>query len=256
MSIWLTLAWSSSALGQSDSKSNKVILSEDPWPPYIMGVAGHPPSGGIAVDILQRVFDNLGVTLEMNLYPWARSLEMVKQGREDGHMLLVRSLEWDQYMTYSVPLVDDRFLLWTRKEDGSPIQWQQFSDLKPYKIAITENYSYGREFTQAVDEHQLTIFDAVSDELNFKLLLGKRFDAFICLESVANTIFASNPNFKAQFVASAKPIAELPLIMALAKNSPAVALLPKINQQIMQMKASGEISRIIGKYQMTDDSQR
>lgn len=230
------------------SKPEKVVLSEDPWPPYIIGVEGRAPTGGIAIEILQRVFDNLGVNLEMNLYPWTRSLRLVKQGQEDGHILLVSSKAWDEYMRYSIPFIDDRFLLWTRKSDGPRVEWQSFAELKPYTIAITNNYSYGSDFEQAIAEHGLKILGSESDELNFKLLLGRRFDAFVCLESVAMALFKTNPQFKGKFVAASKPIAQLALTMSFAKNSPAVKLLPQINQQLEAMKASGEIEQIINKY--------
>jgi len=225
----------------------KVVLSEDPWPPYILGEEGFSATGGSVVDILNIVFSNLDIDLEMNLYPWTRSLRLVKGGQEDGHMLLIKTPEWDQYMVYSIPFIEDRYLLWTRTSDG-PIEWQTYDDLKPFFIALTENYSYTEGVERAIKAHKLNVTYARSDEINFRLLSGGRVDAFICLESVALSLFKKNPEFKKRFVASDNAIAELALMMSLNKNSAASKLMPAINQQLEMLKNSGEIQKIIKQY--------
>lgn len=238
----------SGLLAAQTATVEKVTLSEDPWPPYILGEEGRAPTGGIAVDVLKRVFKNLSITLEMQLYPWQRSLYLVREGREDGHMLLVKSPSWDQYMVYSVPFIDDRFLLWSKKTEPVALGWQSFAELVPYSIGITHHYSYGEQFEQARAQLPLSLSGAKTDELNFKLLLGGRIDAFICLEKVANAIFQRNPSLHNRFVAAEKPIETLSLYMSLHKDSAAVKLMPLINQQLTELKHSGEIEKIIKNY--------
>jgi len=228
---------------------NTVILSEDPWPPYIIGEEGSEATSGIAVDILRQVFSRLEVPLLMKLYPWSRSLRLVKQGTEDGHMLLLRSAQWDKYMIYSTEFIEDRLLLWTLKGAQHEINWQKFKDLQPYAIGITGNYSYGAAFNRAVAMHKLNIYSAVSDELNFKLLKAGRFDAFVCLESVALALFKRHRYLENTFIAAPKPIAQLSLTMAFNRQSPAVSLLPQINEQLKIMEQQGEIASIIARYQ-------
>ncbi len=226
----------------------RVILSEDPWPPYILGEEGQSATGGIAVDILEQVFLSLGVQLEMRLYPWRRSLKLVKNGIEDGHLLITHAPRWDKYLIYSNPFIVDRFLLWSLKKGGAAIKWQNFEDLKSYRIAITNSYAYGEEFDKEIIDNSLKIFRAATDELNFKLLLAGRHDAFVCLDTVAKSLFKNNPNFAGQFVSSDKPIAQSPLYMALSKQSPAAALMPEINLLLKKMADSGQIKSIISQY--------
>jgi len=229
-------------------KPTTVTLSSDPWPPYILGREGGAATHGIAVDILKYIFKKMNVELKLKLYPWARSIHVVKQGQHDGHILLTRSVQRSEYLVFSEPLFKMRALLWTRKKQDERISWQSFADLAPYSIALTHMYHYGEPFLAAIEQHQLRVVKASSDELNFKLLQGGRIDAFVCVETVARALFEQNKNFENRFVAADKPISEMSLMMSLRKNSAASMLMPEINRQIKILKNSGEFSQMINKY--------
>ncbi len=248
---WMTGALSLLLLGSMFAfpamaqEAQKVILNEDPWPPYTLGEEGQPPTGGLAVDVIQEVFKRLRVPVELWLYPWKRCLFLVKEGAHDGHMLLLKTPEWEEYMLFTVPFIPDRYLFWYRADRPQPIEWQDFADLKAYKIGLTTDYSYGDEFPAMVKTHNLLVDYARSDELNFKRLLAGRIDAFLCMENVAKMLFKLRPEFQGQFKAAAKPLMQLEMYMAISKTSKAAALLPDINRVILEMQADGTLERLV-----------
>ena len=148
-------------------------------------------------------------------------------------------------MTFSDPFIPDRYLFWYRADRKQPVEWQNFADLKKYKIGISTGYSYGDDFPKAVKKYNLKLDYAKSDEINFGKLLKGRFDTFICMENVANAIFKNNPKLKGKFRTAEKPLMTLTMYMALSKNSPAVKLLPEINKIIQELIEDGTMKKLI-----------
>ncbi len=242
LSIWFIAVIPSVSAGED---VRKILLTEDPWPPYILGTESESPTGGIAVDVLHEIFRRLNVKLEMKLHPWKRSLFLVKSGEYDGHMLMVKSPEWTEYLLYSDILIEDTYLLWYRADRDQPIEWQDFKDLKPHKIGLTTDYNMGEDFDEAVKKYNLKTDYAKSDEMNFRKLLGKRFDIFICMKYVAHALFKENPEFQGKFRAASKPLLTMDMFMTISKKSEAAKLMPEIKRTIQEMKSDGTMDRLL-----------
>lgn len=225
----------------------RVILSEDPWPPYTLGNEGEEPTGGIAVDVIRELFKRLGVEVQLKLHPWKRSLNLVKTGKEDGHMLLIKTPEWEEYLAFSDPFIPDSYQFWYRADREQPVEWENFEDLKKYKIGLTMEYSYGDELMEAVKKYNLEVDWVKSDELNFRKLLAGRFDTFVCMKNVANALFRDHPELKGKFKTAEKPLSVVDMYLALSKESPAVELMPEINKLIQDMKDDGTMEKLLNK---------
>ena len=244
VAVLCILSVSSASMGQ-DIK--KITLSEDPFPPYTLGVEGEAPGGGIAVDIISEIFRRLNIGTDMRLYPWNRCLAQMKAGRRDGLMMVIRTPEREEYMVFTEPLVRDRWLFYHLADRDPPPAWETYEDLRPYRIGITAGYGYGDEFLNAARTLSLSIDEVKSDLHNFRKLLAGRTDLFICLENVANKTFAMNPELKGRFRTCEKPLRELEMHMTFSKKSPAVRLLPEVNSVIRQMRQDGTMDKILGR---------
>lgn len=225
-----------------------ITLNEDPWPPYIHGVEGQEATNGIAIDILRLVFKRLDIEVSLPLFPWQCSVKLVKQGFNDGHILLVPSPQWSQYMVYSIPFIEDKFLLWFSADRSSPIEWQSVTDLSGYSIALTSEYSYGDSFEASAKNAGVILHYSKTDEINFRLLAAKRVDAVVCLERVAQSLFKKHPHLQRQFITASTPIESVTMMMSIAKDSPAAVLMPQINQQLKMLITDGNIEKIIRRY--------
>jgi polar amino acid transport system substrate-binding protein len=225
-----------------------ITLNEDPWPPYINGIEGGEAINGIAVDVLRLLFERLGVELSLSLFPWQRSVDLVKKGIDDGHMLLASSPERKAYMVYSIPFIEDKYLLWFRVDRKKPIVWETANDLTEYSIALAADYRYSDTFEADAKNAGVVFHYSKSDEINFRLLAAQRLDAIVCLERVAKSLFKKHPHFQGQFLSASRPVASMPMMMSIAKDSSAAVLMPQINQQLKMLISDGHIEKIIKQY--------
>ncbi len=56
---------------------------------------------GIAVDIVTKIMTNLGHTIDIKIYPWARSLKMTKEGLADAIFTAYKNPERETFLDYS-----------------------------------------------------------------------------------------------------------------------------------------------------------
>jgi len=230
----------------------KVTLSEDPWPPYTIGKPGKAPEGGFAVEFSNEIFNRINVEVDLMLFPWKRCLQQMKKGQRDGLMLLTINAERLEYMEYTDSIMKDQDLLWYspkafKAKWGKNFEWNTFKDLKPYQIGNTSGFNYGKAYKEALKDLKLKVQYANTDLQNFNKLVKKRTDIFICNETVANAIFKKKPKLKRQLAFASKPFKSVQFHMSFSKKSPAIALIPKINKAISQMKQDGTIDKILGR---------
>lgn len=219
-----------------------ITFCEDPWPPYTYGNVGHEPQGGIAVKLVKLIFSNLNYHADLKLYPWKRCLAQMKTGERDALMLLGYSNEREKYLTYSTPVVKVQDLIWFHKD--KVIDWETFEDIKHLTFGRTAGFQYGEEFEQAIKRSSIRVDQANTDLLNFKKLTTGRIDAFIANESTAAEIFRTHPELRASLASAPKPLKEGPLYLGFSKQSPALAILPEVNQVIHKLKDNGDIERL------------
>jgi polar amino acid transport system substrate-binding protein len=136
---------------------HRVLFADTPFPPYIVGELGQHPTGGISVELLQELFDRLGVEVSVELHPWKRTLKLAEFGKVDGIPLLMRNSERDRFLVFTEVLFESRELFHYRKDRFGGFSWQGYTDLKNYTIGLVSGYTYGPEFLQAVEELNLKV---------------------------------------------------------------------------------------------------
>lgn len=225
----------------------KVSLSEDPWPPYTLGKTGQVPTGGIAVEFCNEIFGRLNIELDLKLFPWKRCLKQMEKGQRDGLMLLTKNSDREKFMVFTDSIMTDRDLVWYRADAAKPFAWTTFADWKGYKIGKSRGFNYGDGFNKAEKEFKFKTDVANTDLMNFKKMLKGRIDIFMCNETAANDIFKQNPDLAGKFKSADKPLKEVVFYMSFSKKSPVVAIVPKINKVIADMKSDGTINKILGR---------
>ena len=141
------------------------------YPPLIHQTADRPPEG-LAVDVVSAVLAQMGHTMQLDLYPWARSLALAYQGQVDCIFTLYRSPERERYLDYSQePVATQVIYLYARKDltvgfDGN------LASLANLRVGTAHKVNYGPKFEEV--RSRLTIDDAPTIEQNFlKLALGR-----------------------------------------------------------------------------------
>lgn len=165
-------------MGVSTISSGEEVLrlTNGEWPPYHSKDLKH---GGIVSHIVSDIFASKGITVEYGWFPWVRAMVYAETGKWDG------CVSWDtldpekrKTLYFSEPLYEGQWVFFHVKD--VPFDWQNLDDLHDVTIGITIGYeeAYGNAFMEAVRAKKIPVDYAPSDELNFKKLVGKRFQIF------------------------------------------------------------------------------
>jgi polar amino acid transport system substrate-binding protein len=248
----LIVCLSASAVSASDSSApispieQLHFVEESNWPPFTFQKFGKAESG-LSLDIMQAVFSQLGIAVDISLYPQRRVLLNVQKGYFDGVTMISKNAERARYLTFSDPVIGKLGRLYYREDRESAIEWNSFDDLRGLTIGITRGHNYGEDFEAARARGDVKVVEVTRVEQSFYLLVAGRVDAVLCIDITANHILKQN-DFTNKLVAAQKPYYEGSYHIAFASQGQAVRLMPEVNKVIAAMKASGEFDAILANY--------
>lgn len=227
----------------------KVTFVEDPFPPYTIGKAGQKPTGGIAVKVIEKIFEQLPeAEPEFILLPWKRALAQVEQGNIDALMHLLKTEEREKkyiftdsiYTSYSV-------VFYSKQSYPDGISWDTLEDLKQYKICINDGYAIHDMLKKKNDTNstqKYTIYPVTEKADCFKQLDQRRAD--IHIGNKANVIaFLKTKEMMSNYGITNKPVYNRKVYIAFSKKSSQQKLIPKINKIISRLKMNGTIHKLI-----------
>ncbi|MCP3953251.1 MAG: amino acid ABC transporter substrate-binding protein [Desulfobacterales bacterium] len=222
-------------------QSNTLELISEPWKPWIMKDENGQPSG-VFIKITKNIFDKVGIEYRIKYYPWKRCIIRIEQGKSDALLMLVKTPDRKKYMIYTEPVMTDSLALYYNI--SKVIEWNRFEDLKMYSIGLTSGYGYGDEFNKAKEKYNYRLDYAITEEQAVMKLSKRRFDLAIMNKTVTEYFLEKNPQFD-NIKAAVKPVRESIYYIAFSKKSQYLALLPKINSVIKEMKSEGVIDQIL-----------
>lgn len=209
---------------------------------------------GIEIELYRMVAERLGFDLTLKRMPWNRCLQLIEHNKVDG--IFPASFKKERMGIGVYPMAGDRvdasrktrnnaYYLYKLASSvvswdgngfqgvsgniGVPIGWAIVEDLKPYNLPLKE-----------VPIHQHTP----------DLLLQKRLDGFICLETVFDAYLKRRPDTSVQIVKVEPPIWEKPYYLMLSRQFVAdhPDLSRKVWDTIMDIKSSDRFAEIVDRY--------
>lgn len=219
------------------------------YPPLVQsGSDGRPV--GFAVEVVTRVFQQMGHTLKIELYPWGRSQAMVKHGDADCIFTLYHSPEREQFLDYSnESLVTQTIYLYARK--GTAVSFNgNFATLRGLQVGTAYKVNYGPKFEEA--RTRLAIDEAPTIEQNFRKLAMGRVDVVPSHSYTASSTLEL-PTLKPyadQIVRIATPVENVPSHIAFSKARSLVVLRDSFDMELRKLIASGEYRRLLERYKI------
>ncbi|WDP91546.1 MAG: transporter substrate-binding domain-containing protein [Desulfobacter sp.] len=132
---------------------------------------------GIAVDIVKTIMAHLGHTVDIRIYPWARSLRMVKRGEADAIFTAYKNDEREQFLDYSkTVLIPQIIAFYVRKDSGIKYDGDLLK-LKSQRIGVLNTISYGKKFDDVREQLNTRVVQNL--KCNFKKLKANRVDLVI-----------------------------------------------------------------------------
>lgn len=228
-------------------KKQRVTLTGDPRPPYIIGEVGKEATAGVGVDLMHAIFEQLdGVELSIPLLPWKRALREVRRGTKDGIGILLKTPRREEYMDYTDELFRSYNTVWYAASNfPNGFEWQQYADFKPYRIGVVRDHTYGDEFDQMIDTGSLTVIKVSSVRRVFTMLEKGRIELAIADRLVGAAFVKKYAASKRRFVVAKKPAAGEVYYIAFSKKSEARHLIPAVNRVVAELKKEGVIQKLV-----------
>ena len=232
---------------KATSSGQLIELVTDDYPPFQYSENGNPT--GLAVEITQTVFQRMGYSVAISIFPWARALDMVKKGEADGIFLIYKNPERAQlWLDYpSEPVLIDIQSLDTLTD--SAINYQgDLTTLSQYNIGTIRDYDYGADFMAAIKNRTLHVEPASTNMNNLDKLLGGHID--IIADSWYVTRYNAKRHDANAKIKTLQPfIRQIPSYLAFSKKRNFDKdFIDRYSQILLEMKKDGSYDAIIQKY--------
>jgi polar amino acid transport system substrate-binding protein len=170
----------------------KVRLTNGEWPPYL---SEHLPHHGCASHIVKEAFSAVGIEIEYGFFPWQRSYEYAKNGKDPSGQIWHGSLVWvptenrTRHFLYTDAVVTDHEVLFHLKNRS--LEWNEISDLQGKTIGGTQHTVYPN-LEEADRRGILHLEKSGTYETLFKRLLLQRIDAVPHVKNVAQYLLRTS----------------------------------------------------------------
>ncbi len=220
---WIVAAaigiWAVSVLPGAWAQNTVVrIGAEDDWAPFSsLNVKTGKPQG-MAVDLVQAIFAESGMALELVVLPYKRCLEETKWGRIAGCFDTLQDAELRrEYRFHARPLFSDP--IWILARNDSTAKNLDLKALGASKVIITHGYTYGDEF-----EANTTVQRVVaSHDINaLRMLDAKRADYALVYQRITKLLLRGDAQGLADKI---KPVGQLinaDLYIAFSRQYPGI----------------------------------
>lgn len=230
--------------------SQTISIRSDDWCPFICDPASNTP--GIMVEIARKAFSNPDYVIDVQVMEWSKALEETRQ----GHFTMVAGAYKTDAPDFVFPTEEQSFsrdCFYTQA--SSNWFYNGTKALENIKLATVEGYSYGDDVDTWIKANAAAISPAsgeapLQDNLT-KLSTGK---ADVLIESSAvmqwQLMQSSSPPKIRQAGCSGR--GEELFIAISPKQTDAQALAQKLSKTTADMRASGELKKLLMKYGQYD----
>lgn len=216
-----------------------LIGAEDDWAPYSSAENGQPK--GMAVDIVQAIFAQAKLPVELVSMPYERCMVEAKAGRLAGCFDTVPDAQMRRdYVFHAKPLFSDFVVILTRKD--SPVKSMQLRDLENKPVIVTYGYTYGDEFqTNKKIQH----IDAIGDiNVLRQLKAGKADQAIVYSRILSYLMRGKGKDMEGDFKVVGR-LPQNPLYLTFSRRWPDIAgVTKKFNVAHDQLLKNGTIATI------------
>ena len=172
----------------------------------------------MAVDLVQAIFAEAGVPVQLVALPYKRCMEEAKLGRLAG---CFDTLPDDQlrkdYWFHAQPLFSDPILILARAEE--PLASLNLRGLAGKKVIVTHGYTYGEAFES---DGGVVRVSAASDASALRMLNAKRGDYALVYQRITRLLLQGELKTLAATIKSVGPLTNANLYVAFSRRYPGI----------------------------------
>jgi len=219
-----------------------VSLLTDEWCPYTCELNSDKP--GILVEVANKLFSQDDIDIDYQLVNWARAIKKVRVGKGDALLGAYKSDSPD-FIFHQDPILYSQMCFFVQAND--PWLYTGLNSLLERQLSVVNGYSYGELFDQYMLQYPKKFILLTGDEL-----LNRA--SFMLYKKRIDTILEDKYVFHEEQLAGRLKVAG-----CLAKEGVYIAFTPAnkvrskafvnlIDAKLVELKAQGEIEKIIAKY--------
>lgn len=224
-----------------------IRIANGEWEPfYSEKLPGH----GRDSVIVSESFQNQGITVKYEFYPWERSFMLSEKGRVDGTIGWPKTPVSEITHFFSAqPINTVDWVFFYRKE--SKFDWNTIEDLAPLTVGITDNdwAYYGNDgVSQAIKNEKLNMLISFSDNVSFKKLAKGKIDVLVAQKEVGyyRLYRALEKSEADNIVHHPKVFNQMKLYLLLSKKKPKnQALMRQFDAGFALLKSSGQYKKLM-----------
>ena len=179
----LAMAASLSALAQGQTL--KIATGE--LPPYMTAAR---VDQGISLSVVRRAFELVGYQVEFTFLPWSRALAETRLGKWDATAAWGNNPERNPPFFVSDNVVTEKWVFVYR--NGVKFSWNNLADLKPYRVAMIQDYTYTPEIWSMANSGAFKSDKLPNDVAAIRMLLLDRVDVAPMERNVACDVLQKN----------------------------------------------------------------
>lgn len=214
------------------------------YPPYI--VTHNGDVDGVAVRLVERVFEQLEVPITIDVLPWGRALNYVETGQADGIFTLFKNPEREKFANYTQEVLFHQNIILIRARSSSRT-WD-VNNTQHIHLCLVSNVSYGRWLDGQIADGQFASVSRVrhAKQCVLQLLFG-RVDFWVSNEFGARYLSALL-GVRDDIVFVMPPIESTPSYLAFSKKSDYRAVVAAFDHVLQRMKRDGSYTSLIDGY--------
>jgi len=223
-----------------------LVAGIEDYRPYHI-IDGPDQIGGMDFDVLELILERMGCDLEKRPLPWIRHLNDLKEGRVDIASPVARTPEREVFARYSEVYLRAPELLFVHEDKPDETRSLSAFFEAGNRLGIIRGYVYGGEFVNLSEQYPDQITAQDSEEPLLRQLEFGRVDAVI------GDLFVMSHEIKklglgSLIVPSNVIVSNDPLYFMFSRKSVSEEFVLAFNNELNQMRTSGELDRIIDKY--------
>jgi len=162
-------------------------FATEEWPPFF---SRSLPGNGLTGTLIGAVATRMGYAARIDYFPWKRAMEIGLRDHDyAGVAALVRNAEREKLCYFSSAVGSRQTVLAYLKD--KPVTPAALAELKAVRIGTVGGYSYGEQFDEMARTGVLTVEPAISDEINLRKLLARRFTAIVIEKRMLRYLLAA-----------------------------------------------------------------
>ncbi|MFC3151414.1 substrate-binding periplasmic protein [Litoribrevibacter euphylliae] len=232
----------------SVSQARTLEIGTLDYPPYIHYSEDRTNVEGAATDIVRAVFKEMNQPVTIRIYPWARALTYLEEGKIDAVYTAYKTEERQEFAIFSKEVLFLQEVAFFKRK-GSVIPFEgDLHEVIDHGIITISKVSYGSKFDDLQQQGLFTNLHSVATaEQCLGMLLTRRVDLWI--NNRLGALYVASKHHKLDTIEEVRPLVQqVPSYIMFSKKNGLTKIRDQFDEQLKQLRADGRYNHLLKSY--------